>query len=68
MKRNKKTEVVARVALTPLTSHILDGMGREGAAFRLRLQRFYRDRALDGAEPAESGPGAGRGRITRPLI
>jgi hypothetical protein len=40
MKRNKRTEVVAQVRLTPLTDHILKRMGLEGMVIRQRLRRF----------------------------
>jgi hypothetical protein len=46
MKRNKRTVVVAHQRLSPLTEHILSQMAQEGAALRRRLERFYRERAL----------------------
>ena len=58
MKRNKRTEVVAQVRLTPLTDHILKRMGLEGTVIRQRLRRFYQERHLGRKAPCESGRGA----------
>ena len=49
MKRNKKTVVVAKKQLTPLTERILEQMGPEGSTIRKRLEDFYRERLKDEA-------------------
>jgi len=49
MKRNKKTVVVAKKQLTPLTELILEQMGPEGSTIRKRLENFYRERLKDEA-------------------
>jgi hypothetical protein len=51
MKRNKRTEAKAHERLTPLTDHILQEMGSEGAAIRQRLHLFYRERTVGKGEP-----------------
>lgn len=43
-KRNKRTDIMAHVELTPLTEHILAQMGQEGDHIRKRLKIFYRRR------------------------
>lgn len=53
MKRNKRTTVLAHEDLTPLTEHILAGMGKEGLTIRKRLKSFYRTRALSAQESFE---------------
>jgi hypothetical protein len=49
MKRNKKTVVVAKKRLAPLTERILEQMGPEGSTIRKRLENFYRERLKDEA-------------------
>lgn len=40
MRKNKKTVMLARVELTPLTKRILAQMGREGQDIQNRLKKF----------------------------
>jgi len=61
MKRNKRTEKVGPLGLSPLTERILAKMGAEGGRIQRRLQTFYQERACSG----EGGiritcPGKGR--------
>ncbi len=44
-KRNRRTDIMADVKLTPLTDQILTQMGPEGVNIRKRLQIFYGQRA-----------------------
>ncbi len=44
-KRNRRTDIMARVELAPLTEQILAQMGPEGATIRKRLKIFYGQRA-----------------------
>jgi hypothetical protein len=46
MIRNKRTDIIADIRLTPLTERILAKMGRKGAIIRRRIRRFYEERAL----------------------
>jgi hypothetical protein len=40
-KRNKRTETMAHMELTPITEQILAQMGPEGAIIRKRLKIFF---------------------------
>lgn len=50
-KRNKHTEKICHLNLSPLTEKILAKMGSEGVAIRQRLQLFYQTHT----EPGEGG-------------
>jgi hypothetical protein len=56
MKRNKRTDLMAHVELTPLTEQILAQMGQAGATIRKRLQSFYRQRAVQNRYHMEEHP------------
>jgi hypothetical protein len=55
-KRNKRTDIMAHVELTPLTEQILAQMGQEGVTIRKRLTVFYRQRACRDHSGVEEYP------------
>lgn len=57
MKRNKRTEKICQVDLSPLTERILAKMGSEGAKIRRRLQVLYQSGREAGEEADWEPPG-----------
>ena len=64
MKKNRKTTVLARAELTPLTNRILNQMGPEGQAIQNRLKTFLHKltsahlKTAGKSDDLDSGPSA----------